>query len=34
VSALSDLYPVAAASDGLNFWITVETAEGSRLVRL
>lgn len=34
VSPLSDLYPVAAASDGLNFWITVETTEGSRLIRL
>lgn len=31
---LSGIFPVAAASDGLNFWITVEAADGSKLVRL
>jgi hypothetical protein len=34
VHALHDLYPLAAASDGLDFWITVETEEGSAVVRL
>ena len=31
---LSGMFPVAAASDGLNFWITVETEDGSKVVRL
>ena len=34
VHSLPDLFPLAAASDGLDFWITVETAEGSAVVRL
>ena len=34
VHSLPDLFPLAAASDGLDFWITVETHEGSALVRL
>jgi DNA-binding beta-propeller fold protein YncE len=34
VHALPDLYPLAAASDGLDFWITVETEQGSAVVRL
>jgi hypothetical protein len=31
---LSNMFPVAAASDGLNFWITLETEDGSKVVRL
>ncbi len=31
---LTGIFPVAAASDGLNFWITVEARDGSKLVRL
>jgi hypothetical protein len=34
VHSLPDLFPLAAASDGLDFWITVETQDGSALVRL
>ncbi|MFY9550453.1 MAG: hypothetical protein WAU32_04825, partial [Thermoanaerobaculia bacterium] len=34
VDAIPGIYPMAAASDGLDFWITVETEDGSALVRL
>jgi hypothetical protein len=34
VHALHDIFPMSSASDGLDFWITVETEEGSAVVRL